>query len=435
MLAESVKAYDLPGVCGAFGLDAGEESEAYSSKRTYVRRRIVGLEGSALVELGKQIQERFPDRDLEEALHLVSEAGRPRLSELTRKKLLTALAKISPISGRLDLLSFLGRVFPLRQYHADSPFFGTLEEEIEKHMILNDDWDLEYLFDRLRLVGCSEHRFVQFLELCVHPMVRDGPAQSSLIEKLNAILKPDRQVLAPVDEISGEFIYGLVAGEGGVLGKAKNLIFAANGPKPEIILRDAINNDIRITRNGEYCLVFDRPFGPAGLRWGDLVDWWTEMTGDPPRSRAGEESLYRRLIASLGSEAEKVLFRSYYGSYRSAHGWDLPALLPQVYLHYDPYTAKMRRDMKVLARQRMDFLLLFSPQERVVLEVDGKQHYSQDGRPSPRLYAEMAAADRELRLLGYEVFRFGGHELSGSGNKAILRRFFDQLLMKHGVAR
>jgi very-short-patch-repair endonuclease len=95
----------------------------------------------------------------------------------------------------------------------------------------------------------------------------------------------------------------------------------------------------------------------------------------------------------------------------------------------------MRRDMKVLARQRMDFLLLFSPQERVVLEVDGQQHYSQDGRPSPRLYAKMAAADRELRLLGYEVFRFGGHELSGSGSNAILQRFFDQLLMKHGVAR
>ena len=159
------------------------------------------------------------------------------------------------------------------------------------------------------------------------------------------------------------------------------------------------------------------------------------MSGDPPRSRAGEESLYRRLIASLGSEAEKVLFRSYYGTYRSAYGWDLPALLPQVYLHYDPYTARMRRDMKVLARQRMDFLLLFSPQERVVLEVDGQQHYSQDGRPSPRLYAEMAAADRELRLLGYEVFRFGGYELSGSGSDAILQRFFDQLLMKHGVAR
>jgi very-short-patch-repair endonuclease len=93
----------------------------------------------------------------------------------------------------------------------------------------------------------------------------------------------------------------------------------------------------------------------------------------------------------------------------------------------------MRAAMKVLPRQRMDFLLLFSPQERVVLEVDGKQHYSESGKPSPTLYSQMVAADRELRMIGYEVFRFGGEELSVAEGAATLRRFFDRLLVKYGV--
>lgn len=52
---------------------------------------------------------------------------------------------------------------------------------------------------------------------------------------------------------------------GGVGSPAKNLIFATNGPKPELVLRDAVNNDIEIVSNGEFCLVFDRPIPADGL--------------------------------------------------------------------------------------------------------------------------------------------------------------------------
>jgi len=81
----------------------------------------------------------------------------------------------------------------------------------------------------------------------------------------------------------------------------------------------------------------------------------------------------------------------------------------------------------------MDFLVLFSNTIRVVIEVDGAQHYSEDGRASPTLYSEMVAADRQLRLAGYEVFRFGGAELQGDPGKAIVVEFFNALLKRHGV--
>jgi hypothetical protein len=40
----------------------------------------------------------------------------------------------------------------------------------------------------------------------------------------------------------------------------------------------------------------------------------------------------------------------------------------------------------------------------------------------------MVAEDRRLRLRGYEVYRFGGFELSQAATPAMLRTFFADLL-------
>lgn len=45
---------------------------------------------------------------------------------------------------------------------------------------------------------------------------------------------------------------------------------------------------------------------------------------------------------------------------------------------------------------------------RVVIEIDGKQHYSEGDISSPKLYAEMMVDTRKLQLKGYEVYRLGG---------------------------
>jgi hypothetical protein len=119
--------------------------------------------------------------------------------------------------------------------------------------------------------------------------------------------------------------------------------------------------------------------------------------------------LHARLRESLSSEAERHLFLVY-AERNGTLGFDQPALVPQVWLHYDPEASWQRDGVPPLARQRMDFLLLLPGRRRVVLEVDGK-HHSADGRASPTRYAEMVRADRELRPAGYEVYRFDGAEL------------------------
>ena len=70
----------------------------------------------------------------------------------------------------------------------------------------------------------------------------------------------------------------------------------------------------------------------------------------------------------------------------------------------------------------------------MVIEWDGAQHYADDtvlanGRryANPRCYAEMMAEDRALRLRGYEVYRFGGHELDEPSLDQRLDQFLDVL--------
>lgn len=45
----------------------------------------------------------------------------------------------------------------------------------------------------------------------------------------------------------------------------------------------------------------------------------------------------------------------------------------------------------------------------------------------------MVAADRQLRLDGYDVYRFGGFELQGKSGRLVVEAFFKELLRKHGI--
>jgi very-short-patch-repair endonuclease len=78
--------------------------------------------------------------------------------------------------------------------------------------------------------------------------------------------------------------------------------------------------------------------------------------------------------------------------------------------------------------------MLLPNSARVVIEVDGKHHYSDtDGRADARKYADMMAADRSLRLAGYEVYRFGVSELSGDDTDQKVADFFRQLFRIYHV--
>lgn len=369
------------------------------------------------------------DSALDEAGRKVLEAGDPPLTHITRRDVARVFG--DDLAGECGTVEIIERCFVL-----STPFdemFGSggrrLRDQIAQHMDRNPgDWSVELLFGKIGAFDCSKARFAALLEEAVHPLARSGEKQLQTVAALNKVLARDGYELAQESELSSHPIFAFRPLVRGVGGRPKNLIFASRGPKPEIGFADAINNDIVILSGEESCLVYDRPISSKGLLWSELVAWWSEITPGATAANLGV-----RLQESLASDAERKLFAAYFKAYRSVLGEKLPALLPQVYLHYDPAVMKTLRHRLPLPRQRMDFLLLLPGRQRIVLEVDGKHHFSENDHPSLKVYADMVSADRELRLAGYEVYRFGANELVGAGAEARIADFFEKLFRLHRV--
>lgn len=309
-----------------------------------------------------------------------------------------------------------------------------LRQEIQQHVHHHpEDWSAEVLFDNLGAYECSDRRFALFLEGLASADVRpDEAAQRRFVACVNVPLRSCGVELRETGMEGGYPVFTVASLHTGVRGRPKNLIFASP-QKPDLRFRDALDNDIEIVTNADQVLVYDRPIGMDGLRWNDLQLWWGETQGIEDEKDA-KSSLYYRLRGSLpdNSPPQSLLFDAFFQGFRGAVP-QLPALLPEVWLHWDPRTVK-ERGRDALLRFRMDFLLLLPQGIRVVIEVDGKYHYAtSDGLADVHRYAEMAKADRELKLAGYEVFRFGASELQGPDAKARVKNFFEAVFKRYGV--
>ncbi len=356
-----------------------------------------------------------------------------RITDITRRRLIDGLAQLQMHwSGALEEVDFLARLYDLEALPSSDRRHATAAEDIAQHTLFNADWPTDWIFYDTRFgLADGDEPLLRFLAETLHPVVRTDPVDvKQLHEFINSVLLHDEYEVVQIDTVSGAPVFGHRLIGSGVRGSMKNLIFAAAGYKPEVVLDDAINNDLRITRNEKNCLVYDRPLGAHGLTWAELAAWWSDrqnLAGKPEREIY--LSLHERLDQSLGNNnAERRILRAYAQRYVQ-FGPHIAALIPQAYLSLDPYTASQRREPSPLSRQRMDFLLLLPHRVRVVIECDGRQHYAgRDGRADPGRYARMMADDRDLRLKGYEVYRFGGAELTDDwAAQRLLGRFFDRL--------
>jgi very-short-patch-repair endonuclease len=306
-------------------------------------------------------------------------------------------------------------------------------KEVHRRFIRNpEDANVEWLFEHFGAFDLSDKRFSVLLEGLVSADVQvDIAHQISLVQAMNIPLASCGLEMRQTDEVGGYPVFGLVTIHS-LRTKPKNIIFGSS-VKPDIRFRDAVNNDIEIVSNADACLVYDRPVGAEGLRWRDLQQWWAETSTEQDQQVA-KKTLYRRLLSSLpeSSPPQRLLFTSFFEAFTTAIP-DLPALLPEVWLHWDPKTVS-RRGAKALLNHRMDFLLLLPGGRRVVIEVDGVQHYADDAyRADTRRYARLVTGDRELKLAGYDVYRFAGVELQSPESSAVVKAFFEALFKRHGV--
>ena len=441
----AVSAPALPAACVALGLQDGNSSEAMESKRKYVRSRITSFKGPELLVLAQRVIEEYNVPDLADFVSELTTHAAHRITDLTRRSILAELNSVGDLFGDLPVWDGVAVLCPNLEKPAEysAKFGATLRDDIQWHYLDDPDLSNIQLLELCGALTCSQQRFFDLLEKVVDPVCRRGAEQGRLVQILNNLLVADGFVLTVVGEVSRHPQYSVHRVTGGAAGSPKNLIFAAVNCKPDLYLADAVNNDVAIANNSD-ALIYDRMMPNGGLRWDALVDWWRDRERLEKWADA-RKNLFLRLRAAVyaaQSPGEVAIFEAYYAHFARDIGDKLPALIPQVYLHYDPRTALERGANRVLPRQRMDFLLLLEHGTRVVVEVDGRHHFANGNAASPAKYAEMAAEDRRLRLQGYEVYRFGaaeftdverirGRYVAGPRSKQLIVNFFQQLFAKY----
>jgi hypothetical protein len=442
---------DVARECARLGLETPPDDEAtpWSGKWKYVERRLRPLDLAALVPIAEQVVATYDSQPLHDMIGRIGAANREeatrkkgvikgqRITGLTRRRIIDEMTAMRACwAGDLEETKFLGRLYDLDAYPSTDSRYTTAGRDIFQHRINNYDWDDDWIFTDERFdVATTDKGFLLLLAESLHPVVRADERQvQALLELYSRFLRFDGYEIVPVDTISGAPVYGWRQIGQGATGRPKNLIFATLS-KPDVVLTDAIDNDLGLVSDSDDWLIYDRPIPADGITWEALADWWADknaLTGMTPEDVYRD--LYGRLARSVDNSAERRIFEAY-GRRYAALGPHIPALLPQIWLHYDPRTAQERGPKPVLPRQRMDFLLLCPGGIRIVIECDGQTHYGDEpARPSepyranPHKYAQMVSEDRELRLRGYEVFRFGGAELTDSpATPELLARFFDRL--------
>lgn len=427
-------------LCRTLGLPEPGPRELSKSKR--MAFSFDALQDSALEPVGEKFLERHSPspaqrNQIQDAIW--ARRSYPEIPKRIRRELSRVLE--NPLFGSAEgFEKLLTSLWVIEGGDTLDAFFGrppgsSLRSQIDRHVFRNpDDWDPEYLFGQLGAFEASDRRFGRFLEgLASADVLLDESAQRQFVSTANEVLKRCGVELRETGAIGGYPLFEVVSIAAGISRKPKNLIFAS-AVKPDLRLTDAIDNDIEIVTNADKVLVFDRSIGDGGLTWDQLQTWWGE-TQKIDDAAAAKKSLYKRLKSSLPFESppQQFLFDAYHRCF-SPSVPSLPALLPEVWMHWDPKTVK-DRGADALLRFRMDYLMLFPHGVRVVIEVDGKHHYSDSvGNADARLYAKMVNADRDLKLSGYQVFRFGAVELTDSpAGKAIVAEFFQSLFDRYRV--
>lgn len=428
----------LPAMCAELGLPVPGEG----SKRDRMEASFHALSDADLPDVAQRLLVRYPPsskRRNEIQDLLWADSPGPEVPRRHRREIARGLGTEDLYLDAERFSQLLEKLWVLDDDLDEfllGPSARSLRAQIEQHVYRNpEDWTVEHLFDQLGAFEASNRRFVLFLEGIASSEVRpDEASQRRFVEKVNTHLAACGAELRETGDEGGYPLFTVVAKGATPSGRPKQLIFASS-VKPDLRFLDAVSNDIEIVTNADKVLVYDRPIGAEGLRWCDLQSWWSDSANIPNDDKA-KATLYRRLQGSLpaGSPPQRMLFDTYHSAFGSAIP-RLPALLPEVWMHWDPKTVKERGAL-ALARFRMDFLMLLPNGARVVLEVDGKHHYAHpDGRADPDRYAELAAADRDLKLAGYEVFRFGAVDLRDKSAAPSVKRLFEQLFRRYAVAR
>ncbi len=425
----------LPQACAELGLPASPPARTDDDRSVNKYERLLAVAEQVHPQQYHRVLRNFLHRGCTASLRneiqdvLWAQESWPAVNERARREVAESLERAGGLCvGNSDgLMSMLGRLFVLES-EMDAWTGQGLATDIRRHVLDNpDDWTVLELFRRIGALNSSDRRFALFLQgLLSSEVCPDEARQRELAAAIAPALTHAGLRVEQTGDLGGYPDFSVLP-TGATSRPPQLILFASQTSKPDLRLARVLDKQIEVMSRSSDVLSYDRPIGDEGLTWERLQAWWAErehLTAEEARG-----SLWRRLRASVvaaASPPQLALFDQYHQVYGTPDG-AVMALLPEVWLHWDP-VAKRQRGDDALPAQRMDFLMLLRGRRRVVLEVDGAQHYSEKGHPSPAVYAQTVRADRDLRLSGYEVFRFGGHELVDDRARATVVTFFDRLL-------
>ncbi|HEY9249553.1 MAG TPA: hypothetical protein VIO38_10490, partial [Rariglobus sp.] len=151
----ALPAHKLPPACSALGLADGTEQEVFANRRTYVLSRIDGKSEAQLLALAGDVLQRHPDFELDELLERLNPSVPFQIAEPVRRAVIRELSRQGSLSGRLDLLDFLERVWPLATLKPSDTDQAsgceTAADSIRRHMVAQDDWSIVRLLDFLNI--------------------------------------------------------------------------------------------------------------------------------------------------------------------------------------------------------------------------------------------------------------------------------------------
>lgn len=200
------KAYDVPGVCTRLGLADGDGAEAFNSKFRYASSRLAGIAAEDLLAMAGKLLEDTTNYSLAELASKLKESQEPKITEVTRRRLLSVLTSRA-LATEMEDVELIQRVWPVAEIPSPYGTQGGILEDIYQHTVRNYDWENDEMLTHLGFLTCSQAQLFRFLEELTSPVVQKPDAQASLVNELNNHLQHDNFRLAVVGKVSGSPLY------------------------------------------------------------------------------------------------------------------------------------------------------------------------------------------------------------------------------------
>jgi hypothetical protein len=196
------KAYEVPALCRRLNLADGSEQEAFASKYKYAQKRLAEVSGADVIESARAYLIEKDHFGISEQVAKIDDLEGSPITTLTRRRLI-ALFERGPLATEVDDIELIRSVWPISKMPAPSQGPGyTLEDDIFRPTVRNDDWSQRQLLEAVGFLTCSRMFLFKFLAAVTAPDVQTTAAQMNLAAGIDRYLRNDGYTLAIVGKIS-----------------------------------------------------------------------------------------------------------------------------------------------------------------------------------------------------------------------------------------